>query len=113
MTESEIIKAAQQEADWLRYYGRREDRESDDFSDGFYDRVKSIGYTKKVIPLPMRCSCMYITSTDGHTVIGNDVKNLIPISGPRDTFNNIHTALEYVLSSDSTVREQLISIIKS
>ena len=43
-------KCAKTEAEWFRYYGHEESRMSEDFLDvNFYDRVQSIGYTKRVI----------------------------------------------------------------
>ncbi len=71
MTIEYLDKCIDQEVSWLKYYAssqesgepNRTTKISDPFNDaGFYDRLISIGYTKRVIPLSNRCSPCYITS---------------------------------------------------
>lgn len=51
-----LKKDLDHEIQWLKYYGYREDRLKLDLSKGgVYEQVISIGYTKRVIPLDMRC----------------------------------------------------------
>ena len=50
------------EIDWVRYYGYRPDRESLTIDSDLYNEIRSIGYTKRVIPLIRRCSPTTITS---------------------------------------------------
>ena len=70
-----ILKAAETEADWLRYYGHSETRMIEKFEDcNFYDRIISIGYAKRNIPLAQRCSMLNITSDK--SVLDSDVVEL-------------------------------------
>jgi hypothetical protein len=105
-----LWKSATVEADWLRYYGHSETRLSEKFEDEkFYDRIISIGYTKKVIPLVSRCAMCYITSDK--PVMESDIKDLRIISGPRNHENNVYTPLEYLIGK-KVGTDQLTSIIK-
>ena len=63
MTEKELYRTAEQEADWLFYYGTIEKRAAEKFDDAnFYDRMTSIGYSKVNISLDRRCPVEYITA---------------------------------------------------
>ena len=62
MTETELLKLIDHEINWLNYYGLREDREKLTIDSDIYRDVRSIGYTKRVIPLITRCSPGLITS---------------------------------------------------
>lgn len=112
MKEQELNRAAEQEASWLKYYGLREDREKDSLDDHkFYDRLRSIGYTKRVIPLPMRCACLYLTSDK--SVLESSIDELSSTSGPRNHEANVYTALEYFIATKQPGYDQIISQIKS
>ena len=103
-------KSAKTEADWLRYYGHSDSRLSEDFSDvNFYDRIKSIGYTKRVIELHQRCSMLNITSDK--PVLESDISELKVADTWRDHDRNIYTALEWFIAKGIGT-EQLIEIIK-
>ena len=105
-----ICKCAKVEADWLRYYGHEKSRMNEDFSDvNFYDRIESIGYTKRVIPLPNRCSMLNITSDK--PVLECEVSELRISNSNRDHNKNIYTALEYLIDKGISV-DELIDIIK-
>lgn len=98
------------EADWLRYYGHSDTRLSEPFEDEkFYDRIVSIGYTKRVIPLPNRCAMSCITSDK--PVTESEVEDLRIVSGPRNHDKNVYTPLEYFISRKVRV-DELIAIIK-
>ena len=97
MTEQELDRAAEQETSWLQYYGHDIARRADSYNDvNFYDRINSIGYCKKVIPLWMRCPKYYITSDK--PVLESSVDELIEIHEYRDHSKNIYTPLEFVLA---------------
>lgn len=101
MTLEDLNKYAEQETSWLRYYGngKPEDRISDKYDDAnFYDRIVSIGYTKRIIPLPNRCVACYITASK--PVLECSIEELIGVSGPRNHENNVYTALEVVFAKN-------------
>jgi hypothetical protein len=62
MTEELLYKLIDHEIQWLNYYGLREDREKLNEKSNIYCDVRSIGYTKRVIELTLRCSPGLITS---------------------------------------------------
>ena len=103
-------KCARTEAEWLRYYGHEESRKSEDFSDvNFYDRIKSIGYTKRVIQLHQRCSMMNITSDK--PVLESEISELRVARETRNHGKNVYTALEWFIGK-GMAKDQLISSIK-
>lgn len=112
MKEQELNRAAEQEASWLHYYGLGEDREKDPLDDAeFYDRMRSIGYTKRVVALPFRCACMYVTGPK--PVLECSIEELESVSGPRNHKANIYTALEYVIATGSLNYKTFVNSIKS
>ena len=103
-------KCAKTEAEWLKYYGHEESRLVEDFSDAnFYDRIKSIGYTKRVIALHQRCSMMNVTSDK--PVLECKIGELKICNSYRDHSQNIYTALEYFIGTGMD-KEQLIKVIR-
>lgn len=111
MTFEEIYKLADNEADWLKYYGERNSRESENFEDDkFYDRLLSIGYAKVNTPLPIRCSRGYVSSE--RPVIESDASEIEPISGPRNHDKNVYTPLEYIIGGKKDGYKDLIAKIK-
>ena len=62
MTEELLYKLIDHEIQWLNYYGLREDREKLNEKSNIYCDVRSIGYTKRVVELTLRCSPGLITS---------------------------------------------------
>jgi hypothetical protein len=103
-------KCAKTEAEWFRYYGHEESRMSEDFSDvNFYDRVQSIGYTKRVIELYQRCSMLNVTSDK--PVLECEIGDLEIANEPRNHSKNIYTALEYFIGKGMATA-QLIKVIR-
>jgi len=101
MTLEELNKYAEQETSWLRYYGngKPEERIAEKYEDAkFYDRIVSIGYTKRVIPLANRCAAYYITADK--PVLECEPEELKGVSGPRNHEENVYTALEYVFAKN-------------
>jgi hypothetical protein len=94
MTEIEFNKLIEHEINWLSYYGLREDREKLNIDSDIYKDVRSIGYTKRVIPLMERCSPGLITSIN---IITSDSKfeDLTSVSFPKgeNKFTPIETFL--------------------
>ena len=106
-----ILKAAQTEADWLRYYGHSETRMIEKFEDcKFYDRITSIGYAKRNIPLPNRCSMLNITSDK--LVLESGVEELREEYSLRNHDRNVYTALEYIMAK-GIEKDKLIKIIRN
>ena len=103
-------KSAKTEAEWLKYYGHQESRLVENFSDAdFYDRIQSIGYTKKVISLHGRCTMMNVTSDK--PVLDSKINELIICNSYRDHNQNIYTALEYFIGT-GMAKEQPIKVIR-
>jgi hypothetical protein len=103
-------KCAKTEAEWLKYYGHRDSRMSEDFSDvNFYDRIQSIGYTKRVIELHQRCSMMNVTSDK--PVLESEISDLRIADTSRNHEKNIYTALEWFIGRGMATG-QLIEVIK-
>lgn len=101
MTLEELNKYAEQETSWLRYYGngKPEERIAEKYDDAkFYDRIVSIGYTKRVIPLANRCAACYVTADK--PVLECEIEELKSVSGPRNHSENVYTALEYVFTKN-------------
>lgn len=112
MTTEEVYKLAETEADWLFYYGHAESRKMDSYDYKFYDRVQSIGYTKKVTPLYMRCPAACIRSLLLPTLESHpDLLEVVSV--PRDHDNDIYTPLEYVLYNKVGGYQSLIEKLKS
>jgi hypothetical protein len=105
-----LWKCGKTEAEWLRYYGHEESRLEDEFSDvNFYDRISSIGYTKRVIALHQRCSMLNVTSDK--PVLECNINELVISNSSRNHDNNIYTALEYLIHKKIGIN-QLIEIVK-
>lgn len=103
-------KSAKTEAEWLKYYGHDVSRLSEQFDDiNFYDRIESIGYTKRVIPLHLRCSMLSITSNK--PVLECKINELEITHSYRNHEKNIYTALEYFIGT-GMAKDQLIKIIR-
>jgi len=103
-------KCAKTEAEWLKYYGHIDSRLTEEFNDvNFYDRIISIGYTKRVIDLHQRCSMLNVTSDK--PVLECDISELRIQNSYRDHSKNIYTALEYFIGT-GMANNQLIKIIK-
>lgn len=111
MNLEEIYKSAENEASWLKYYGHRDSRMSEEFKDEtFYDRLVSIGYAKVNMPLPSRCVMICISSE--RPVMNSSVDELFYKPSPRNHNDNIYTPLEYVIGTKQEGYKDLIKIIK-
>jgi len=94
MTQKEYDRAIDHEISWLRYYALRSTRELLNNESNLYKDLVSIGYTKKVIPLWLRCPYCIVTSSskiDPNTTI----EELEIVREPKDNESNRYTALEF------------------
>lgn len=91
MTEELLYKLIDHEIQWLSYYGLREDRELLNENTDIYKDVRSIGYTKRVIELTLRCSPGLITS-DSLITKETKIEDLKQVHFPRG--DNKYTPLE-------------------
>jgi hypothetical protein len=94
MTQKEYDRAIDHEISWLKYYALRSTRELLNKESNLYKDLVSIGYTKKVIPLWLRCPYCIITSNN-KIDLNTPIKELEIIREPRDNNNNRYTALEF------------------
>lgn len=93
MTKEELKRLVEHETQWLKYYMHFESKKTLHFNDHlFYDRVKSIGYTKRVVPLDRRCTAAILTSPKD--VLTEDLSKIEVIGFPRDHSKNAYTPLE-------------------
>jgi len=81
----ELKKYVVHELEWLRYYALEEKRKVLNNKSSVYDQLVSIGYTKRVIPLPNRCSAAWIKMENGNIELSDY---------PRCVEKNIFTPLE-------------------
>lgn len=82
MTQDLFEKLLDHEIQWLSYYGLREDREKLNENSDIYKDVRSIGYTKRVIPLMDRCSPGLITH-DKPITIDSKIEELVQCTFPK------------------------------
>jgi hypothetical protein len=91
MEKNELWKIVELEVQWLAYYGLGEDRKNLDLNkDTVYEQLRSIGYTKRVIPLDLRCiGCLSYKWVEGMLV-----EDLVPLNERRNLVENRFTPLE-------------------
>jgi len=91
MEKEELWKIVDMEIEWLIYYGFRADRKNLDLTkDTIYEQIKSIGYTKRVIPLDLRCIGALCYKWENNTTL----KDLIPLNERRNPKENKLSPLE-------------------
>jgi hypothetical protein len=112
MKYEDLFKYVEHELQWLRYYANRETRESLNSKSDLYRDLKSIGYTKRVIPLDLRCTCARISS-DSPISEKSDIENLKVFSDPRNTDKNIFTPLEIFWMKYPEKRDWVIHSLNS
>ena len=96
MNYEELDKLVDQELQWLRYYATAETRQKLNINSDLYTELKSIGYTKRVIPLDRRCPAVMLTANT-KIDISTDIETIIQIGEPRDKEKNCFTPLEFYL----------------
>lgn len=102
----EIFKTAQQEAEWMRYYGHIDSRNSETFDDIlFYDRMVPIGYSKVYTQLHIKCAMGFVNTL-------NIDSNVEICYGPRNHSKDVYTCLEFVIYNKIDGYLDLIKLIK-
>lgn len=101
----ELIKNVEQELQWLKYYALAEvdqsiypdknGRRNFDPTRSPYDQLVSIGYTKRVTPLAMRCVFLRLTAET--PIRDTPLEQMIPSTEGCNPDNNIFSALEVFL----------------
>jgi hypothetical protein len=94
ITEKDFIEAIEHEINWLYYYAWYEDREKLNEKSDVYRDLSRMGYTKRVLPLDLRCP-MYILTSDKPIEPGIKVEDL-KIVQERRTDKNL-TPLEVAI----------------
>lgn len=95
MTSEELEKYVDHELQWLRYYALEEDRKKLTESSDIYSELRSIGYTKRVIPLHKRCvSCSITSKTNTPFCKYSLLDDLISIQEYKNHQENKFTPLE-------------------
>lgn len=111
MDYNELFKLAKTEAEWLKYYCHADSKNIENFNYiNFYDNLKSIGYTKVVMPLYYRCAMSYIKAKDGNT-LDSHVEDLIFVSGPRCHSLEVYTPLEFIIINKKDNYLDLLNLI--
>lgn len=91
MKKNELWKIVELEIQWLAYYGLGEDRKVLDLTkESIYEQLRSIGYTKRVIPLDLRC----IGALCYKWKEGMDVEDLVPLNERRNLNERKFSPLE-------------------
>jgi hypothetical protein len=90
MTKEELWKQVKPELEWFTYYGFWEDKVVMDMDKSLYDQVRSIGYTKVVTDLDLRC----VGYLSFKWVDGMSVSDLVPLMERRDTKENKFSPME-------------------
>lgn len=110
MTKEELKKLVDHEAQWLKYYALADSRAELHFNDIlFYDRLRSIGYTKRVTPLDRRCMACVITSDKD--VLTDDISKLKAVGEPRDHTKNCYSPLETWIARYPEETQWILAII--
>lgn len=95
MSKEELVKHAELELQWLRYYANEETRRTFDPTKSPYDQLVSIGYTKRVLPLQYRC--VFVRLTSDISITDSAIEDIIESNEPRVIENNVYSALEVLL----------------
>lgn len=92
--ENEVFdKLVRHEIEFLRYYSRKDSRAELTEDSDFYRDLRKMGYTKRDMPLDLRCSPGIVTA-DEETVEGMDIALLKQYQFPRDASRNRYSLLE-------------------
>lgn len=108
ITKEQLDKWIDTEINWIRYYGYRSDRESLTEKSDIYNDIRSIGYTKRVIPLIRRCSPVTITSDETITA-STKLENMFELH-TWDRYN-IFTPLEIYWIIYPEKRKEVINLL--
>jgi hypothetical protein len=107
--ETQLEKWIDTELSFLRYYGDRGDRQLLNLESDIYRDIRSIGYTKRVIPLPNRCAPVFIKSVKDITI--SSIDDLYVSGDPR--MENNFTPCEIFIQLFPHRKYEIIDILKS
>lgn len=108
ITKEQLDKWVDCEIGALRYYGLREDRETLTEESNLYEHLRSIGYTKRPMPLVRRCA-MVSLSSDEIITPETKLENLKQVyTWSRD---NVYTALEIYWMLYPEKRKEVIYLL--
>lgn len=82
MTIEELNKLVDLEIQWLYYYGSKESKNKLNENSNIYNDLISIGYTKRVIKLDLRC-CPCIITSEKLITTNTNLSDLIITNGLR------------------------------
>ncbi len=94
MTKKELFRYVDAELQALRYYASEKTRMELNIDKPIYEQLVSIGYTKRVLPLPARCAHSRVTSIEPITK-DTPIECVEFSTSPRDNEKNIYTGLEF------------------
>ena len=95
MKKEELIKEAELELQWLKYYANSDSRKVFIPTKSPYDQLVTMGYTKRFIPLHSRCAFLRVTAE--LPLVDASVEDMVESNNARNPENNILSALEVVL----------------
>lgn len=110
MEKEDLVKLVNQEIEWLCYYGYREDRMKLTINSDIYKELRSIGYTKRVVPLDKRCAPCLINNNN-EIVENSNISNLQIDCFPKD--GNKLTPLEAFIVIYPSEKENCIIRIRN
>ncbi len=110
MTIEELNKLVDLELQWLRYYVWKPSRMKINEDTEIYTDLISIGYTKRVVKLDLRCSPCVITS-DEIIEEGTDVSKLIKIANIRG--ENKYSPVEAFIKIFPDKKMELLNKLKN
>lgn len=84
----ELKKYVIHELEWLKYYAIEKSRQELNSESPIYDQLESIGYTKRVVSLPDRCTGARVKRNS------NNDDWSITTEESRNHKNNVYTSLE-------------------
>jgi len=90
MDKETLWKHVDREVDWLAYYSHQESSETLNMDKPLYDQLISIGYTKVVTPLDIRCNGWLCFEYED----GMELGDLVPLNERRNPQENKFTPLE-------------------
>ena len=109
VTIDELKRLVEIETGWLSLYGRVDTRMKLDVNSSIYDDLVSIGWTKKVMKLELRC-CPCIITSDELITEGFDVSKLTVAHTVRG--ENKYTPIEAYLKIYPNEKMDIINKIK-
>jgi hypothetical protein len=112
MTKEELFKYVDTELQALRYYALEKTRMELNIDKPIYEQLVSIGYTKRVLPLPARCAHCRVTANEPITK-DTPIESIEFSGSPRNSENNIYTGLEFWLIKYPEDKQFVLNYLQS